>query len=68
MATRCPQCGKKRIMATRRVLLRGHYNPTIKSPRYPNLQWAKIPDETASAGWRRIKICTDCKKTLNKTK
>ena len=59
MATRCPQCGKKPIMATRRVLLRGHYNPTLKSRRYPNLQWAKIKG-------KRVKICTDCKKTLNK--
>ncbi|MBI2065195.1 MAG: hypothetical protein HYT62_04040 [Candidatus Yanofskybacteria bacterium] len=55
-------------MATTRKLLRGHYNPTSKSKRYPNLQWAKVPDKTASAGWRRIKICTDCIKTLHKTK
>jgi len=53
MATKCPQCGKKPIMSTTRILLRGHYNPTAKSKRYPNLQWAKI------AG-KRIKICTDC--------
>lgn len=46
-------------MATTRVLLRGHYNPTSKSKRYPNLQWAKV------AG-KRTKICTDCIKTLNR--
>jgi len=59
--TRCPQCGKKPIMLTTRKLLRGHYNPTSKSKRYPNLQWAKV------SGKRKM-ICTDCIKTLNKTK
>lgn len=59
MATRCPNCGKKPIMATTRILLRGHYNPTNKSKRYPNLQWAKVDG-------KRTKICTDCIKTLNK--
>ncbi len=61
MATRCSNCGKKPIMVTTRVLLRGHYNPTNRSKRYPNLQWAKV-------GGKRIKICTDCIKTLNKAK
>ena len=61
MATRCPQCGKGSRMVTTRVLLRGHYNPTSKSRRYPNLQWAKV-------NGKRIKICTDCIKTLNKTR
>jgi len=53
MATRCPQCGKKPIMLTTRKLLRGHYNPTSKSRRYPNLQWAQVSG-------KRTKICTDC--------
>jgi len=53
MATKCPQCGKKPVMSTTRVLLRGHYNPTHKSKRYPNLQWAKVDG-------KRIRICTDC--------
>jgi len=48
-------------MVTTRILLRGHYNPTNRSKRYPNLQWAKI-------NGKRIKICTDCIKTLNKAK
>ena len=65
MATRCPQCGKKPIMVTTRVLLRGHYNPTSKSKRYPNLQWARIPGR--AGGSKRVKICTDCIKTLHKT-
>jgi len=41
-------------MGGTRVLLRGKYNPTKKSRKYPNLQWATLP-----AGGR-IKICTDC--------
>jgi len=61
MATKCPTCGKKPTMATTRVLLRGHYNPTSKTKRYVNLQWAKV-------GGKRIKMCTDCIKTLHKTK
>jgi len=48
-------------MATRRVLLRGKYNPTLKSKRYINLQWARLDG-------KRIKICTDCIKTLTKLK
>ncbi|MEK7194722.1 MAG: 50S ribosomal protein L28 [Patescibacteria group bacterium] len=61
MATRCPKCGKGPVMVTTRVLLRGKYNPTSKSRRYPNLQWAKVDG-------KRVKLCTDCIKTLNKTK
>ncbi|HZZ99138.1 MAG TPA: 50S ribosomal protein L28 [Candidatus Paceibacterota bacterium] len=57
--TRCPICGKKPVMKTKRKLLRGHYNPTSKSRSYPNLQWARVDG-------KRIKICTDCIKTLNK--
>ncbi len=57
--TRCPLCGKKSIMVTTRKLLRGHYNPTSKSKRYPNLQWARV-------NGKRMKICTDCIKSLHK--
>ncbi|MEK7645496.1 MAG: hypothetical protein AAB374_00030 [Patescibacteria group bacterium] len=46
-------------MATTRVLLRGHYNPTVKSKRYVNLQWAQV-------NGKRLKICTDCIKTQAK--
>ncbi|MFA4890243.1 MAG: hypothetical protein WC587_01235 [Candidatus Paceibacterota bacterium] len=41
-------------MARKRNLLRGKYNPTKKSRKFPNLQWAKLP----TGG--RIKICTSC--------
>lgn len=48
-------------MAQRRVKLRGKYNPTTKYRQHPNLQWARV-------NGKRVKICTDCIKTLHKTK
>lgn len=59
MATKCSNCGKKSVMAIKRKLLRGNYNPVKKYRKYPNLQWAKVNGV-------RIKICTDCIKTLTK--
>ena len=47
-------------MVTSRVLLRGNYNPTGRTRKKPNLQWAKVDG-------KRIKLCTDCIKTLAKT-
>lgn len=55
----CAKCGKGSIMAGKRVLLRGHYNPTGKTRRYPNLQWSKLDGKKA-------KLCTRCIKTLAK--
>jgi ribosomal protein L28 len=46
-------------MVTSRVLLRGHYNPTGKTRKRPNLQWAKLDG-------KRVRICTDCIKTISK--
>ncbi len=66
MATKCPRCGKKSVMSNKRKLLRGNYNPVNRYRKYPNLQWAKVPDKTAPSGLRRIKICTSCIKTLGK--
>ena len=48
------------MMANKRKLLRGHYNPVNRYRKYPNLQWAKMPEGG------RLMICTDCIKTLNK--
>ncbi|MEK7616141.1 MAG: hypothetical protein AAB420_02965 [Patescibacteria group bacterium] len=48
------------MMATKRKLLRGHYNPVNRYRKYPNLQWALV------AG-KRTMICTSCIKTLAKT-
>lgn len=54
MAKECLICKKGMIMARKRNLLRGKYNPTKKVRKFPNLQWAKLP-----AGGR-VKICTSC--------
>ena len=56
---RCSLCGKGSRIVGKRRLLRGHYNPTSKSRKYPNLQWAKVK------GVRKL-ICTNCLKTLHK--
>ncbi|MEK9209444.1 MAG: hypothetical protein AAB926_01280 [Patescibacteria group bacterium] len=54
----CPICDKgsrmggkfsNRVRATK-------FNPTAKKRKYPNLQWAKLPNG------KRIKICTTCLK------
>jgi ribosomal protein L28 len=65
MAVKCPNCGKGSRMVTSRVLLRGHYNPTGKSRKKPNLQWARLPAQ-AGIPAKRVRICTDCIKTLHK--
>ena len=70
MSRVCTLCNKGSIMMGTRVLLRGKYNPTKRSRKYPNLQWASLP----TGG--RIKICTKClrskkhlaTKTSNKSK
>jgi len=60
MASKCPTCGKGARTATYRVLLRGNYNPTGNHRQKPNLQWARVDG-------KRVRICTDCIKTLVKT-
>ena len=67
MAVKCPMCSKGSRMATYRVLLRGNYNPTGKHRQKPNLQWARLPADKAGLTGKRIRICTDCIKTLQKT-
>jgi len=56
MAKACPICKKGSVIMGTRRLLRGHYNPTKRSRKYPNLQWARL----SSGG--RVKICTRCLK------
>jgi ribosomal protein L28 len=58
MAKSCAVCGKQSQMSTTRVKLRGKYNPTSKTRRYPNLQWARLADG------KRTKVCTRCIKKL----
>ena len=54
-------CGKGSVIRGKRKLLRGHYNPTSTSRKYPNLQYAKVN------GIRKL-ICTTCMRTLHKVK
>ena len=62
MAKECLICKKGTQMGTTRVLLRGKYNPTKKTRKYPNLQWATLPARAGGTSGGRIKICTDCLK------
>ncbi|MEK7560080.1 MAG: L28 family ribosomal protein [Patescibacteria group bacterium] len=52
----CFICGKGSQISGTRVLLRGNYNPTTRSRKYPNLQWATL------LSGKRVKICTGCLK------
>lgn len=56
----CTICGKKSGMAWTLVKLRGKYNPTKKSRKYPNLQWVKL------ANGKRVLSCTKCMKAMSK--
>lgn len=56
----CFNCGKGSIMAGTRKLLRGHYNPTDWSRKYPNLQKTKLP--SGKPGF----MCTKCLRTQSK--
>lgn len=42
------------------VKLRGHFNPTPKKRKYPNLQWLRL------ATGSRVRACTQCVKTQAK--
>lgn len=55
----CSKCGKGSVIRGSRRLLRGHYNPTGTSRKYPNLQYTDI------AGSRKL-VCVQCIKTINK--
>ncbi|KKS83082.1 MAG: hypothetical protein UV58_C0001G0009 [Candidatus Wolfebacteria bacterium GW2011_GWC1_43_10] len=56
----CEICGKGSLVARKRNKLRGKYNPTEKSRRYPNLQ------KTRLANGKRILACAGCIKKLAK--
>ncbi len=58
---KCAYCGKGSIMVGTRELLRGHYNPTNWTRKYPNLQKGTLPDGT------RTLVCAKCLKSLAKT-
>ena len=56
----CQICGKGRMIGGKRNKLRGHYNPTPKQPKYPNLQ------RTTDQNGRVVLACTNCIKTIAK--
>lgn len=51
----CSICGKGSQMGGHRNKLRGNYNPTPKTRKYPNLQKATIQGE-------KVLVCTQCLK------
>lgn len=55
----CDICGKGSMMITPRKLLRGNWNPTPKTRKYPNLQTLRIQG-------KKIKSCTRCLRTLKR--
>ena len=55
----CEICGKGSILRAARIKLRGHYNPTPKKRKRPNLQPIRL------AG-RKVTACTTCAKTIAK--
>lgn len=46
-------------MGGKRIKLRGNYNPTQWTRKYPNLQKTRTPDG------KRVVACTDCIKKMN---
>ena len=54
----CVVCGKTSHMERKRNLLRGHYNPSEKFRKFPNLQPVSIK------GHKSVLVCTDCKKGI----
>lgn len=66
MANICPICKTGSMMVTKRVLLRGKYNPTSRKRKYPNLQWVTLPQPISKNKniIKRIKTCISCKKSI----
>jgi len=56
----CELCKKGSRMVGNRILLRGHYNPTNWTRKYPNLQKATSPEG------KKVLACTQCIKTFTK--
>ncbi len=57
----CQNCGKGSQIEWKRKLLRGHYNPTHKKRKYPNLQKVRTSEGN------RIRVCTECIRNWAKT-
>lgn len=62
----CELCGKTSRMVGTRKLLRGHYNPTNWSRKYPNLQRTTTPATAGKPAGERVLACTTCIKTWSK--
>jgi ssDNA-binding Zn-finger/Zn-ribbon topoisomerase 1 len=56
----CENCGKSSKMAGTRILLRGHYNPTNWTRKYPNLQ------KTVNPAGEKVVVCANCIRTFGK--
>jgi ribosomal protein L28 len=77
MAKQCALCGKSSQMVWKLKKLRGKYNPTKKSRKYPNLQWVRLPSGSqrdksllhpSLRSGERVKACTKCIKAMAKIK
>ena len=72
----CKVCKKVTGFRVKRVLLRGHYNPTVKQKQHPNLQWVRIAISNSKGMpvgipgvpmlYKRIKACAKCIKASHK--
>ena len=56
----CEICGKGSMMHGARKKLRGNYNPTVRTRRYPNLQKLTVMEGL------RVDACTQCIRTVKK--
>ena len=56
----CELCGKGSKMSGTRTLLRGHYNPTNWTRKYPNLQ------KSRDSEGKRVLACVKCMRTMVK--
>ena len=67
MPRHCTICGKTSQLGVTLVKLRGKYNPTAKTRKYPNIQWVRLPAGKAGlVSGKRVKACAQCIKTLHK--
>ncbi|OHA63935.1 MAG: hypothetical protein A2667_01190 [Candidatus Wildermuthbacteria bacterium RIFCSPHIGHO2_01_FULL_47_27] len=62
MARTCAICEKSSYGVWRLTKLRGKYNPSVKTRKKPNLQWARL------VSGKRVLACAKCIKTLGKEK
>lgn len=61
----CSVCGKKSGMSWSLVKLRGKYNPTHKTRKYPNLQWVRLI--SGKNVGKKVLACAKCIKRMAKT-